>query len=203
MAVLNELSFRLSRRRSSVPRARAVLLAALADWSAGQVLVEDAELVLSELLTNALAVRVPRDRLVGVRIVHSEMNGVLRIEVSDAGGGRPEVRLPTESETGGRGLMLVDALAYRWGFQSRSADIGKTVWAELKAPDLPPPAVGREVAAVTVRPGQQVRVWGSWQQVSSVRTEPFPSGDLAIVIGLDEGSAMRLPACEPLTVRDA
>jgi anti-sigma regulatory factor (Ser/Thr protein kinase) len=203
MAVLNELTFRLSRRRSSVPRARAVLLAALAGWGAGRDLVESAELVLSELVTNALRVRVPRDRLVGVRIVHSEMNGVLRLEVSDAGGGRPEVRLPTEEQTSGRGLLLVDALAYRWGVQPRAADIGKTVWAELKAPDLPPPPLGREVAAVTVRPGQHVRAWGSWHPVRSVRTEPFPSGDLAIVIGLDEGPALRLPACEPLTVRDA
>lgn len=202
MAVLNEMTFRLARRRSSVPRARAVLLAALGDWGAGRELVETAELVLSELVTNALQVRVPRDRLVGVRIVHSELNGVLRIEVSDAGGGRPEVRVPTENETGGRGLMLVEAVAYRWGVKLRPAEIGKTVWAELKAPDLPAPPAGREVAAVTVRPGQHVRAWGSWQPVRSVRTESLPSGDLAIVIGLDEGPALRLPACEPLTVRD-
>lgn len=203
MAVLNEMTFHLARRRSSVPRARAVLLAALGDWGAGQELVETAELVLSELVTNALQVRVPRDRLVGVRIVHSELNGVLRIEVSDAGGGRPEVRVPTASETSGRGLMLVETVAYRWGVRPRAADIGKMVWAELKAPDLSPPPAGREVAAVTVRPGQHVRAWGTWQPVRSVRTEPFPSGDLAIVIGLDEGPPLRLPACEPLTVRDA
>jgi len=202
MAVLNELTFRLSRRRSSVPRARAVLLAALGDWGAGRDLVESAELVLSELVTNALQVRVPRDRLVVVRIVHSEMNGVLRLEVSDAGGGRPEVRTPTESEMSGRGLMLVETLTYRWGVQPRAADIGKTVWAELKAPDLPAPPTGRQVAAVTVRPGQHIRAWGSSQPVRSVRTEPFPTGDLAIIIGLDEGPALSLPACEPLTVRD-
>jgi anti-sigma regulatory factor (Ser/Thr protein kinase) len=202
MAVLNELTFRLSRRRSSVPRARAVLLAAMGDWGAGEELVETAELVLSELVTNALLVPVPRDRLIGVRIVHSELNGVLRLEVSDAGNGRPEVQAPTETETGGRGLMLVETLAYRWGVHPRASGIGKTVWAELKAPDLPPPPVGRQVAAVTVRPGQHVRAWGSWQPVRSVRTEPFPSGDLAIVIALDEGPALRVPACEPLTVRE-
>lgn len=68
MAAPNEVTFRLSRCRSSVPRARAVLRAKLGEWRSSQVTAEDGELVLSELVTNALRVPVPGDRMVGVRI---------------------------------------------------------------------------------------------------------------------------------------
>jgi anti-sigma regulatory factor (Ser/Thr protein kinase) len=91
-------------------------------------------LVLSELVTNAVRARAPRDRQVGLRIAHSAEEGLLWLEVSDAGEGRPEVRNPGEDEIGGRGLLLVDALAHRWGVQEREGGIGKTVWAEIKAP---------------------------------------------------------------------
>ncbi|EST23515.1 hypothetical protein N566_25675 [Streptomycetaceae bacterium MP113-05] len=138
----------------------------------------------------------------GVRITHSEVEGTLRLEVSDAGAGRPEVRAPMDDETSGRGLMLVEALAHRWGVLDRAGGIGKTVWAELKAPDLPPAPAGRQVAAVTVRAGQAVRAWGAWHTTRSVRTEPLASGDLVVVLGLDEGPALRVHASEPLTVRD-
>lgn len=202
MAVPNEVTFRLPRRRSSVPRARAVLHVVLGDWAADQEIADNAELVLSELVTNALRVRVPRDRQVGVRIVHSEVDGVLRLEISDAGAGRPEVRAPGDDETSGRGLRLVEALACRWGVREREGGIGKTVWAELKSPDLPPAPAGREVAAVTLRAGQSVRAWGAWHTIRSVRGEQLASGGLAVVLGLDEGPALRLHASSPLTVRD-
>lgn len=49
--------------------------------------------------------------------------GLLRPEVSDAGEGLPEVQSPSERETGGRGLLLVEALTYRWGVQERERDV--------------------------------------------------------------------------------
>ncbi|MEU7468148.1 ATP-binding protein [Streptomyces sp. NPDC044984] len=198
----NEVTFRLSRCRRSVPRSRAVLHAVLGGWGAGPDVLDSAELVLSELVTNALRVRVPSDRQVGVRIARLLEDGLLRLEVSDAGPGRPEVRAPGDDETGGRGLLLVEALAHRWGVDERAGGIGKTVWAELKAPDIVGEPVGREIAAVMVRPGQRVRAWGEWHTVRTVRTEPYAAGGLAIVLGLDEGPALRVHAAEPLTVRD-
>ncbi|MFK4183607.1 ATP-binding protein [Streptomyces sparsogenes] len=198
-----EVKFRLSRRRSSVPRARALLHSVLGDWGLGQTL-DVGELVLSELVTNAMRVRVPHDRLVGVRIVWLTADGLLRLEVSDAGEGKPEVRAPCEDETGGRGLLLVEALAHRWGFEHRACGIGKTVWAELKAPHLAPERDGIQVAAVVVRPGQCVRVRDAWQMVRSVGTERSASDcGQTVVLGLDDGSALRMDATEPLTVRDA
>ncbi|MEC4016754.1 ATP-binding protein [Streptomyces sp. H27-D2] len=195
------MNFRLARCRSSVPRARAVLRAKLGEWRAGQEVAEAGELVLSELVTNALRVRVPEDRLVGVRIVCGERGGLLRLEVSDAGAGRPEVQRPGRFDTAGRGLLLVETLAHRWGVDERPAGIGKTVWAELLAPGMVPVPAQTEVAAVTVLPGQCVRVWGTWRMVRSVRSERYASGGLAVVIRLADGPALRLHAAEPVTVR--
>lgn len=139
----NEVTFRLSRCRRSVPRSRAALRAVLGGWGLGQDAVEPAELVLSELVTNALRVRVPSDRQVGVGFAYDPEEGVLRLEVSDAGAGCPELRSPGEEETCGRGLILVDALADRWGVCGREGGIGKTVWAAFKAPQAAlPPARG-------------------------------------------------------------
>ncbi|GAA2424673.1 ATP-binding protein [Streptomyces macrosporus] len=61
--------------------------------------------------------------------------GTLRVEVADAHGGRrPDpsvpVPVPEPEEESGRGLLLVDALASRWGVVDRLY-CGKTVWAEL------------------------------------------------------------------------
>ncbi|MGA5467545.1 ATP-binding protein [Streptomyces arboris] len=147
--------------------------------------------------------------MIGVRIVCRERGASLRLEVSDAGGGHPVVRRPGGLETGGRGLLLVEALAYRWGVDERSAGIGKTVWAEVVAPGATPASVAAElvgaeaeIAAATVRPGQSVRVWGAWCTVRSVRSERYASGRLAVVIGLDGGPGLRMDAAEPLLVRD-
>jgi hypothetical protein len=97
----------------------------------------------------------------------------------------------------------VDALAQRWGVEARQGGIGKTVWAELKAPDIGPGPAGTEIAAVAVRPGQRVRAWGAWRTVRSVRCEQHAAGGLAVVLALDEGGPLlRCNAGEPLLVRD-
>jgi hypothetical protein len=57
-------------------------------------------------------------------------DGVVRVEVAD---GRTE-RLPVLREPdgeGGRGLVLVAALAERWGVEPRIGMAHKVVWAEL------------------------------------------------------------------------
>jgi anti-sigma regulatory factor (Ser/Thr protein kinase) len=200
MTSSNDIAFRLPRSHRSVPRARALLHAVLGDWGVGQETLDSAELVLSELVTNALRVPAPGDRQVGVRISRSLADGLLRLEVSDAGGGRPEVREPGEDETGGRGLLLVAALAHRWGYETRPAGIGKTVFAELKAPDIVATPEVREVAAVMVRAGQKVRVWGEWRTVRCVRGDQHAAGGPAVVLEFGDGPALRVQAVEPLTV---
>lgn len=135
-----EAHFRISRHPRGVARSRSILRAALGGWDMEQEVAEAAELVLSELVTNALRVRVPSDRKVGVGFAYDPEEGVLRLEVSDAGTGCPELRSPGEDETCGRALILVDALADRWGVYGREGGIGKTVRVAFKAPQaaLPP-----------------------------------------------------------------
>ncbi|MGP2437209.1 ATP-binding protein [Streptomyces sp. JW3] len=197
----HEITCRLPRSRSSVPRARAMLHAVLSEWNIGQDVLEAAELLLSELVTNALRVPVPSGRQVGVRIAQSQLDGILRMEVSDAGPGRPEVRAPADDEAGGRGLLLVEALSHRWGVEERANGIGKTVWAELKAPDIITEPLTKEIAAAAVRPGQTVKSWGEWHTVLDVTTEQPSTPTAAVILTLDEGPPLRVRATEPLAVR--
>lgn len=202
MTTPNEVTFRISRCRSSVSKARAVLRGKLGEWRAIRAVAGDGELALSELVTNAVRMPVPGDRLVGVRIECRGRGELLRLEVSDAGAGRPEVQRPGELDKDGRGLLLVETLAHRWGVDERRAGIGKTVWAELLAPGVDPAPVECQIAAVSVRPGQCVRAWGAWRTVRAVRSERYALGGLAVVITLDDGGpALRLDAAERLTVR--
>nr|WP_249416483.1 ATP-binding protein [Streptomyces sp. TS71-3] len=63
--------------------------------------------------------------------------GVVRIEVADAAGvKRPPKAAPPSCPGGesGRGLLLVNALATRWGSAPRDP-LGKTVWAEVATGD--------------------------------------------------------------------
>jgi len=68
-----------------------------------------AELVLSELITNAIRhACTPRDRLIETRYERLP-DGGLRIEVHDAGDGVPLMQRPSGDDESGRGLALVDA----------------------------------------------------------------------------------------------
>ncbi|WP_425555407.1 SpoIIE family protein phosphatase [Kitasatospora kazusensis] len=86
-------------------------------------LVDTTELLVSELVTNALRhgrgeirLRLLRDRTV-------------MCEVWDDGYAQPRQRRAQETDEGGRGLQLVSLLAERWG--SRRTPNGKIVWFEL------------------------------------------------------------------------
>lgn len=71
--------------------------------------IDDVELVVSELVTNA--VRAGAETvLVRVRVHHGE----LELDVTDDGPGWPRLVQPGEQDPHGRGLVLVDALADHW-----------------------------------------------------------------------------------------
>ncbi|MFG3253425.1 ATP-binding protein [Streptomyces sp. NPDC048172] len=124
-----EATFRFPRTARSVPRARAMLRSLLDAWDEGEA-ADTAELLLSELVTNAVRAPAPRDRQVEFTARAAE--GALRLEVADAGDGRPEPREAGETDESGRGLFLIAALTERWGVSERA--VGKTVWCELKLP---------------------------------------------------------------------
>jgi two-component sensor histidine kinase len=97
-------------------------------------LADRAELVLSELLTNALRHTVPApDSEVETR--YELLPAGVRIEVHDADDTRPTVQNPSMDEEAGRGLALVDALTgARWGVSDREG-VGKLLWAVLYRDD--------------------------------------------------------------------
>jgi len=86
--------------------------------------VEDATLLVSELVTNAVRYG-PEER---IRLIVSENGEAMRFTVHDAGlGPLPAMRAEDDPEPGGHGLRLVDALADRWGVERGST----RVWFEL------------------------------------------------------------------------
>jgi anti-sigma regulatory factor (Ser/Thr protein kinase) len=113
------------------PRAaRAFVAETLTAWDIQAESVEAAQLVVSELVTNAVlyAADSPAIRL-DLRLT----DGAVLVLVSDGGLGEPERRPPPDPWTAeaGRGVWLVDAFAERWGTETHGRD-GKTVWCELR-----------------------------------------------------------------------
>lgn len=110
-------------------------LASSRNWVAGQALDRGLsrdhlpllKLLSSELITNAI-LHGPERGLVTVRVVR--MDGHLRVEVDDEGAAPPQLRNPDTGEVSGRGILLIDTHATRWGWERR-ATVGKTVWFDL------------------------------------------------------------------------
>jgi serine/threonine-protein kinase RsbW len=101
-------------------------------------LIEDAALLISELVTNAVryAHPLPGDTL---RVSWEYVPGRLLLQVTDGGGrDQPQVRDAGPFDVRGRGLAIVETIAAAWGIE-RSPNGGKTsstVWAELAAARL-------------------------------------------------------------------
>ncbi|WP_333737816.1 ATP-binding SpoIIE family protein phosphatase [Streptomyces sp. IBSBF 2806] len=109
-----------------VARARALVREQLHGWGLGP-LAEPAELMVSELVTNA--VRHSRRGPVALRLVRGD---TLLCEVEDDDHELPDLRSAGPGDEAGRGLRVVSALAREWG-ASRTAE-GKSVWFELTLP---------------------------------------------------------------------
>ncbi|MCX4819147.1 SpoIIE family protein phosphatase [Streptomyces sp. NBC_01142] len=118
--------WRLPREPRSVGRARELARAQLKSWDL-EALVDTVELLVSELVTNALRYGEGEIRL---RLLRDR---TLVCEVWDAGLVQPRRRRARDTDEGGRGLQLVGLLSAAWG--SRRTPRGKTVWFELALPD--------------------------------------------------------------------
>ncbi|NUV99632.1 ATP-binding protein [Streptomyces sp. CAI 127] len=92
----------------------------------GQEQTDAAELLVSELVTNALI-----HTRHGAVVTATATSARLRVEVQDfASEDLPAPYVPNADDgTHGRGLILVRSLADAWGVEARA--LGKTVWFEL------------------------------------------------------------------------
>ncbi len=105
--------------------ARRFAVATLRSWGLDG-LAETVELLVSEVITNA--------------VIHAEtggsmsmqwFDGVVRVEVTDQGGGAVVTRQPGPHEVTGRGMALVESLARQWGVRVPAGSDHKTVWFEV------------------------------------------------------------------------
>lgn len=110
---------------SAVAASRAAATAQLRRWGL-EDLVLGTELILSELVTNAIR---HGGSPIGVRLVYAR---TLICQVADSGPTSPRVRLAADTDEGGRGLFLVGQLAQRWG--TRYTASGKIIWTEQQLP---------------------------------------------------------------------
>jgi len=133
---------------TAVSCARQLVHLTLNRWGLA-ALVEDAELVTSELITNAVQATGVTDpdaawgdagalATIQVRVLMYQASIV--IEVWDRDPSAPVRHDAVSDEEGGRGLMIVTALCKEWDY-FYAARGGKVVWAELAVPaELPTPA---------------------------------------------------------------
>ncbi|WP_344601764.1 ATP-binding protein [Streptomyces glaucus] len=128
--------------------------------------LDPARQIIAELAVNAATHgRVPgRDFRLALHVVA----GVLRIEVADTRGEElPRSQRPAPDAESGRGLLLVEALADRWGVTGDRFP-RKTVWAELR---LTPPEPGSPGSgAAGAFPEERER------EKDPRRTPPLPPG---------------------------
>jgi anti-sigma regulatory factor (Ser/Thr protein kinase) len=132
---LRQDAFQLPSETMSVGKARGRIHARLHQWGVRQNVREDAKLVVSELFTNAV---VHTDSSYVTCRMRTTTNGLLHLSVADQGRGLPSPRVPETGQTayGGRGLILVNAVADRWGVDDDHG-AGRIVWAVLPLTSCP------------------------------------------------------------------
>ena len=116
----------------SAVEARRTVVSELRRLKVDPAVVDEAEIVLSELVSNAIRHASPRSD--GTISVYWRVRGtVVEVEVSDGGGPttpRPAPRSLLAPH--GRGLRIVRSLAHEWGVTEDAG--GRTVWVSLGGP---------------------------------------------------------------------
>jgi anti-sigma regulatory factor (Ser/Thr protein kinase) len=118
-----------SRPESAATARRLAQVVVLREWRLSPKMTEDAVLLVSELVGNA--VRHTGARVFGLRM--RRRRGWIRVEVRDPSRGLPCLMPVQEMDISGRGLFLVDKLSDWWGVDLLPR--GKTTWFEMRVAD--------------------------------------------------------------------
>ncbi|WP_370890437.1 ATP-binding protein [Janibacter sp. GXQ6167] len=117
---------------SSVPLLRDAVSDDLRARGVKREVIDEAELVVSELVTNSLRHATPLTGDV-VRVHWKARGDCVEVEVTDGGGATEPRPVPEAAwRTSGRGLRIVRRLAHEWGVNRRDRQV--TVWAALGGP---------------------------------------------------------------------
>ncbi|MFI6281223.1 ATP-binding protein [Streptomyces sp. NPDC050988] len=157
--------FGLSPTPASVGVARRNVRELLSEWGTSPETCDNAVLVTSELVTNALTHTASEWIVCRLRTA----GGRLHIEIEDQNRGLtlPAQRSAGPDDQGGRGLMLVGMVSSDWGVRDSANGSGRVVWAVLPSQPVPsPPASSPPVALRSVPP----------QPTSSESREPASTG---------------------------
>ncbi|MFG2310584.1 SpoIIE family protein phosphatase [Streptomyces sp. NPDC048566] len=95
-------------------------------WRVSEETASATELIVSELVTNAVRHGAPPIRL---RLIKDT---TLTCEVSDGGGAAPRIRHARTVDEGGRGLFICQEMSHNWGIRYTAE--GKTIWTEQPLP---------------------------------------------------------------------
>ncbi len=119
------VSFRLPPDHTAAARARRFVAETLQQWKLPEA-IPDVELLTSELVTNAIL-----HAHSGATLDIERRQETVRVEVADKSTSPPKLRAYSPDAPTGRGLVLVDRIASRWGYDLAREQPGKCVWFEL------------------------------------------------------------------------
>jgi len=118
---------------TAVPCARGHARNVLHDWGVRGDAADTVELVVSELMTNALQATICLDLRIpaSVRLRLVADRPYILVEVADAAPAPPALQHPEAAAEHGRGLMIVESVCAQWGTYP-VAGAGKVVWARVR-----------------------------------------------------------------------
>jgi|HubBroStandDraft_6_1064221.scaffolds.fasta_scaffold130290_1 anti-sigma regulatory factor (Ser/Thr protein kinase) len=129
------IAFALSSTPESAGMARCHVRAALEYHGLGDY-ASDAEIVTSELVTNALQhAGMDSTQTIAVTLMHIRSPDAVAVVVADSSPHPPVRRETTAGSEGGRGLQVIEALSVHWGWNPD--DTGKEVFAVLAREEQP------------------------------------------------------------------
>ena len=120
---------RVPHERSAVRLARHAVGAQMSAAGLGSTALDDAVLVVSELVSNSVKHAAPLAGG-GISVSWSLESDSVHVEITDGGGGtRPHAGVVAATAMGGRGLEIVRKISREWGVTEAADSV--TVWAEV------------------------------------------------------------------------